>query len=203
MLIPPINTKGVFKFIPPFDSIISEGLELRVTSIRSLNDMEASGEDPLNTVYLTSNMTEEDFKSDAGTNVPIVVLVNAGGGYYYIPANRILTVPDVSGVRYQEKILAINLGAVPVIKNLDLAMDIVKQDIYDVLGIESDVKEVLSSAVKLITPVEHESYTRLLDNRSSVDKSYRTKYLETKELLDDREIIITKLEDYIKTHCNN
>jgi len=201
ILVPPINTKGNFSFKEPFDTLLKEDVEYTVTSIRSLSDLVNSEEDPLAGIYTASGLTEEDFKYDVENNIPIVVLLSEAGNYYYVPANRITTIPKVEGVRYQDKILAIHLGSLPVIMNLDLLKDVIKQDVYDTIGVDSQIEVVLASAVKLVSKEEDKLYTELLANRSSIDKSYRTLYKETKELLDDREIVITKLEDYIKANC--
>jgi len=202
ILIPPINTKGNFSFKEPFDTLLKEDLEYTVTSVRSLSDLVNSEEDPLAGIYVASGLTEEDYKYDVDNNIPIVVLLSEAGNYYYVPANRITSIPKVEGVRYQDKILAIHLGSLPVIKNLDTLKEVIKQDVYDILGVESQIEVVLASAVKLVSKEDDKLYTNLLENRATVNKSYRTLYKETKELLDDREIVITKLEDYIKTNCN-
>ena len=198
VLVPPINSVGSFEFKPPFDTIVPRDQELKVIAVRTIPELEQSSLDPLNVIYIPNNLTEDDFKNDAIKDVPIVTLANEGGVKYTVPANRINTIPDISGVRYQEKILAINLGPLPVIFNLDNAKGILKQDIYDILGIDSQVEVINSSAITLMTKEEDAIYTQLRENRSSVNKSYRTRYLETKELLEKRDIKLQALEDYIK-----
>ena len=198
VLVPPINSVGSFNFKPPFDTIVPRDQELKVIAVRSIPELEQSSLDPLNVIYLPNNLTEDDFKDDAVKDVPIVTLANEGGVKYTIPANRINTIPTITGVKYQEKILAINLGPLPVTFNLDIAKEILKQDIYDILGIDSQVKVINSSAITLMSKEEDATYTQLRENIATVDKSYRTRYLETKELLEKRDIKIQALEDYIK-----
>ena len=200
ILTPPINSTGSFTFSAPFDAIIPNDQELTVTSVRSIPELEQSSVDILNTIYIPNNMTEDEYNQDVVKNIPIVFLVNKGGTTYTVPANKINTIPDITGVKYQEKILAINLGPIPVITNLDKAKEILKQDVYDVLGIDSDVQAINSSAVILMTKEEDAIYTQLKNNRASINKSYRTRYLETKELLEKRDAKIASLEQYIKTH---
>ena len=200
ILTPPINSKGSFTFSAPFDALIPSDQELTVTSVRSIPELEQSSIDILNTIYIPNNMTEDDYNQDVIKNIPIVFLVNEGGTTYTVPANKINTIPDITGVKYQEKILAINLGPIPVITNLDKAKEILKQDVYDVLGIDSDVQAINSSAVILMTKEEDAVYKQLKNNRASINKSYRTRYLETKELLEKRDAKIASLEQYIKTH---
>ena len=200
ILTPPINSTGSFTFSAPFDAIIPNDQELTVTSVRSIPELEQSSVDILNTIYIPNNMTEDVYKQDVIKNVPIVFLVNEGGITYTVPANKINTIPDITGVKYQERILAVNLGPIPVITNLDQAKEILKQDVYDTLGIDTEVQVVNSSAVVLMTKEEDAIYTQLKNNRASINKSYRTRYLETKELLEKRDAKIASLEQYIKTH---
>jgi len=200
ILTPPINSTGSFTFSAPFDAIIPNDQELTVTSVRSIPELEQSSVDILNTIYIPNNMTEDVYKQDVIKNVPIVFLVNEGGVIYTVPANKINTIPDITGVKYQERILAVNLGPIPVITNLDQAKEILKQDVYDTLGIDTEVQVVNSSAVVLMTKEEDAIYTQLKNNRASINKSYRTRYLETKELLEKRDAKIASLEQYIKTH---
>jgi len=200
ILTPPINSTGSFTFSAPFDAIIPNDQELTVTSVRSIPELEQSSVDILNTIYIPNNITEDVYNQDVIKNVPIVFLVNAGGITYTVPANKINTIPDITGVKYQERILAVNLGPIPVITNLDQAKEILRQDVYDTLGIDTEVQVVNSSAVVLMTKEEDAIYTQLKNNRASVDKSYRTRYLETKELLEKRDAKIASLEQYIKEH---
>lgn len=198
VLVPPINSVGSFEFKPPFDTIVPRDQELKVIAVRSIPELEQSSLDPLNVIYLPNNLTEDNFKEDAVKDVPIVTLANEGGVKYTVPANRINTIPAITGVKYQEKILAINLGPLPVILNLDTAKGILKQDVYDILGIDSQVEVINSSAITLMSKEEDAIYTQLRENRATVDKSYRTRYLETKELLEKRDVKIQALENYIK-----
>jgi len=199
MLIPPINSKGIFNFAPPFDTLIKNQKELKVTAVREILELESSEEKPYNTIYVPVGLTATDFKNDVDNNVPIVVLVTEGKEYIYVPANRILSMPDISGVKYQELIVAISLGTIPTNYDLTLVKDMIKNDIYDVTGINSTVDVIPTSAVILRDKVEHETFTRLLYNRASVTKSYKTLYLETLELLNKKNNVVDELEIYIKT----
>lgn len=199
-LTPSIGAKGSFEFKPPFDTLIPKNQELTVISIRSIPELDQSSVDTLNTVYIPNNLTEDEFKQDTANNVPIVILANEGGAKYTVPSNKINTMPTITGVKYQEKILAINLGSLPVITNLDQAKEILRQDVYDTLGISSQVQTVNSSAVSLMSKEEDAIYTQLRNSRATVDKSYRTRYLETKELLEKRDAKIASLELYIKNN---
>lgn len=197
-LVPPINTKGVFKFSEPYSSKLKTQQEYTVSAIRSLVDLENSEEKPYDTIYNAVGMTELEFKNDLDLNVPIIVLVSNGSEYVYVPANRILSMPEITGIKYQEKVIAISLGSMPLKYNYDTIKSIIKDNVYDTVGINSTVEMVDTSAVILRTKEDHELFMNLLNNRKTVRKSYRTKYLEEVERNNDLTIKLNELETIIK-----
>lgn len=198
-VIPPINTEGTFIFAAPYDTILKSNIKYKVASIRELVELQNSEEKPLETIYIPVGLTEADFNDDLNTHVPIVVLVTVGGEYTYVPADRIKSMPDITGIKYQDKILAIALGSLPMDMNLDLISTTIIDDIYDILGIASTIKVVPASAEILKTTTDDAQFKALLAGRSKVNKSYRTRYHETLTLLNERDAKILALEEYIKT----
>ena len=106
-LVPPIGSKGTFKFKEPVASKIDSNQQLEVKGVRSLSELENSNEDPFNTIYNIIGLTEEDYKKDAEVDIPIVIFATPGCEYFYVPANRILSIPKIDGVKYQELVLAL------------------------------------------------------------------------------------------------
>lgn len=197
-LTPPIGTIGSFTFTPPFDVLIKDDQELRVGAVRNLLELENSAEKPFDTIYKPVGLTESEFKNDLDNNVPIVVLVTTGSEYIYIPANRILSIPKISGVRYQEIVLAISLGNIPLTTDLEVIKDIIINDVQSVVGIQSTVAEVPASAVALVDVIKDREYKLLLEGRKTTNKTYRTKYMEANEMLERKINIIKHLEKFIK-----
>lgn len=197
MIIPPINSTGKFTFSTPYDTILDSNKEYTVISIRSLLELHNSSEEPCDNIYKAVGLTEDDFNEDLNSNVPIIVFGN-GGNYTFVPADRIVSMPTINGISYQEVILAISLGSLPVGYNIDLAKSTIIDDIYDTLGIDSTVAEVPSSAVTLVTDIKHKEYMLLLANRKTVTKSYRTRYLEELERNNKLTLLLEELETCIK-----
>jgi len=197
-MVPPINSKGVFKFAAPYDTLLKPNMEYKVAAVRDLIELKNSEEKPFDTIYVAVGLTEVDFKEDLDAGVPIVSLVTEGQEYVYVPADRIISTPNVTGIKYQSKILAVSLGSLPLATNLDTAKSIVVDTIYDTLGIESDVQVVDSSAVILKDKGEHTTFMNLLDNRKTVRKSFRTKYQELEVINQAQSERILALEKYIK-----
>ncbi len=200
-IIPPINSKGKFTFQEPFNDKLYESQEYTVTSVRSLLELHNSEEKPYETIYQPVGLTEAEFKEDLDNNIPIIVFTTSGGEYFYVPSDRILSQPQIIGVKYQEKILAISLGTIPLNYNLELAKDTIKQTLYDVTGIDSTVEVIPSSAVILLTKEEDTTLKAILNNRKTIDKSYRTKYLELLELYNKQVTLNNELQICIKSKC--
>jgi len=196
MIIPPINSKGKFKLAPPFDNILSDMAEYSVTGIRNLNEIMA--DDPLKNIYEPAGLTEDDLKEDIANNIPIVVLLSSGNEYTYIPADRILSMPTISGLKHQERMLAINVGLLPVNYDLNMLKQNIDEMIYDTIGVETKTEEVLTSAVVLLDDTKTEQLKRLRNNKIKIKKSFRTRYYETLALLRKRNSLIENLEKYIK-----
>lgn len=196
-IIPPINSKGLFSFAEPFASVIPKNQEYKVTSVRSLTEMYNSAEQPYETIYKIVGLTEANFADDVANNISIVVFASNGNEYFYVPSNRILSMPDISGIKYQEVILAVSLGAMPINYNLDLIKSNIVSEVYNTIGTQSNVKSVPSSAVILVTSDENAKFNALLANRKTVIKSWETQYLELKAIYDDLTIKHAALENYV------
>ena len=175
-IVPAIGTVGTFEFKSPFDDKLYNGLEYEVKAIRSLVELNDSNEDPFVNIYQPVELSEKDFKTDLDHNVPIVVLSNSGGNYYYVPASKIKSMPKTVGVKYQQVMMAINLGYLPLDFDLELAKDTIVNDIKATLGITSTVESIKTSAVQLITSDEHEQYKKLLESNKTITSSYRIRY---------------------------
>jgi len=156
-IIPPINSKGIFRVKSPLTNYIKQDIQYTITNIRNIRDMVDDGLDVLNIVYLQQGLTKDQYTNDLANNEVIVTFKAPNGSYYYVPSNMILSVPDVSGVIYVEKTIGINLGVLP--KNLDI--DFIKTDIknliLDKLGVKADVVIVDTSEEYVYTYTESET----------------------------------------------
>lgn len=195
MLIPPINSKGIFKFQPPFDKAVKEGIELTTTAVRSLQELIISNLDPYDTIYRLNELSEEDYKDDLQNNVPIVVFTTESDDYLYIPGDMILSIPQVAGVKYITKVIGVNIGAVPVDIDLELAIESIKELVYDTLGIQPQIEVLNASAVTLVDQVKSDEYMKLIKNRKTIDKSYKTMYTELRRIYDSQLSVIRRLEE--------
>ena len=197
MIIPPINAKGKFVLAAPFDNILSSIAEYTVTAIRSLEELYTDR--PLENIYLPVGLTDKDMQDDKSNNVPIVVLVSTSNDYLYVPANRILSMPVLTGVKYQERSLLVPLGILPVTMNVDVMKSNIEEYIYTALGNKTKIKEVLTSAVVLINNVDDKILEKKRKHYTDYNKSYITRYYEAVALLKTKDNLINKLEEFVKS----
>ena len=195
--IPTINTKGNFKFKPPYNVKEYESEIFTVDAIRSIKDMIASGEDPYKGVYQPIGMSEADYNKDSENKVPIVVLKGSNNRFLYVPANRITTIPLVEGREYQQMALAVNMGYLPCDYDLTTLSNDIIETVYNITGIKSTVELVRTSGVLKVDYTKHDTFMKLLENKKSVTKSWKTKYLELEEKYNALKILIQQLESTI------
>ena len=195
--IPTINTKGNFKFKPPYNVKEYESEIFTVDAIRSIKDMIASGEDPYKGVYQPIGMSEADYNKDSENKVPIVVLKGSNNRFLYVPANRITTIPLVEGREYQQMALAVNMGYLPCDYDLTTLSNDIIETVYNITGIKSTVELVRTSGVMKVDYTKHDTFMKLLENKKSVSKSWKTKYLELEEKYNALKILIQQLESTI------
>lgn len=177
-IIPPIGTKGTFTFLSPFNEVLYNDQEYEVVSIRSLKELYDSEEDPLTYIYEEVGLTSSEFQTDLDWNVPIIVFTTEAGKYLYVPASYLGSLPNITGVRYQQVMLAVNLGYLPVNFDLEIAKDTIKEDILGTLGITSTVEAIKTSAVQMVDEDEDEKYKKLLEGKKTINSSYKIRYLK-------------------------
>lgn len=197
---PAVGTKGTFSFQEPFDSILFSSQEYEVKSIRSLKELYDSEEDPYTNIYASNNLTEDDFKTDLDNNIPIIVLANSANQYYYVPATKLASLPKSTGIKYQECMMVINLGYLPLEFNIDVAKDTIINDIKASLGIESTVETIKTSAIQLIDEDKHDEYQKLLKTRRTISESYRTRYHKISEKYEATKKQLDSLHKCIELH---
>lgn len=206
MIVPAINTKGEFRFSAPFNTNDYQNKQLKVTAVRSLIEMYNNGDDPLANIYTKHGLTEKEYADDIANSVPIIIFSTGGNNFYYIPANKIIGMPTVSGIKYGKRILAVNLGTLPEELEYEEVVNNVKDVIMDSLGIIPTIKVVDGSEIFYKTPAEHEAFMNTLSTHPKVKvyKSYKQKYIEEKTKSTNLEDKYAALEKFmLRTWSNN
>lgn len=192
-MIPSINSKGTFTYLAPYDTVLDANQEFTVTSVRSLTELVASGDDPLNNIYIPAGDTEANFKADLAAGSPIVTLVGAAGDFHYVPASKLASSPKLTGIPYVERTLIVTLGHLPT----DLALNNVTADvtasIQSVLGVTPIVTVADTSAVVRVSDAKHATLTATRKTKMTSSYSYKTRYTLLNKLYQDQQVLLNNV----------
>lgn len=177
-IIPPINSEGYFVFKEPYNKDEYQKNLFKVISIRSIQDILTNNEEPYESIYKPAGLKESDYKEDSINDVPIVCLKSKSGNFLYIPANRIMSLPLNMGIPYQEIVIAATLGFLPLSYDLDFIKNHIKEAIYESSGIITTIETIKTSEVKNVNDIESSKFLKLINNRRTVKKSWKTRYKE-------------------------
>lgn len=196
---PAVGTKGSFSFQSPFDSILFSNQEYEVKSIRSLKELYDSEEDPYTNIYAANNLTEQDFETDLNNDIPIIVLANDANQYYYVPATKLSSLPKLTGVKYQEVMLAINLGYLPVDTDITSTKMDIESVVSEKIGVKSNMEIIKTSAIQLVDEAKDVEYTKLREANMNKD-TWRTKYKKLESKYNDALAQLELLHTCIEKH---
>ena len=192
-----IGDKGTFKFSNPFDGIIPSNILLTVQSIESIKNMVANGLEPFENIYRSYGLLESDYNYDLSNNIEIVTLSN-GSDFYYIPSNRILSVPIIDGEIYRNKVVSIPLGNIPDNLNTTMLLANISDVVLDTIGIKTAPSIVTASTEIHVSRGTHNTFLAKIEANKRMDISYKSKY---EKLLTDYTKLITvnkELEEALK-----
>lgn len=208
ILIPNINSEGIFEFLPPFDKIELNKKQYKVMGIRNIRTMNEEDEDPYGNIYQANGLTLKEFLKDMDDEIPIVVLSFNEEDLLYIPANRLKTIPTQFGYRYTGRMISFKLG--PIYDEIDLSnlYKNIEEYIKDALNVEINIVETPYTETILLNEQEHRLKIRQLNSNGNVHKSFKTLYTEAsrnnkklKEKLSILESTISRMlteKEYIK-----
>ncbi len=149
-IIPPVGSKGFFTFAAPFNTLALPDDEYTCRAVRNLSDYVNNNEDALSLVYLQSGLTTTDYQNDLAAGMVIVSLQSQVGHWLYVPVRFIDSLPQSSGVPYQNKVIAINLGAVPAEQDFTALQTALTNAVADMYGVTPQIQVVVTSKTSLV-----------------------------------------------------
>nr|DAN55990.1 MAG TPA: hypothetical protein [Caudoviricetes sp.] len=199
-IIPPINTKGVFIFHPPYaDDTNINKKEYEVIEIRKIKALHDDGLDPLNSIYIKAGLTKEDFIEDLNTDVPIVTLSADGDQYLYIPADRIKETPAIIGHTATERLVTLSLGLVPDDINLEMLYENIAIMVNDTISVKPDLTEHPGGPTVLMSDEDYNKYIKMMSSQArSNNKSWRVRYEEMEQLYKLQKVKVAEIEKILQ-----
>lgn len=199
-IIPPINTKGVFIFHPPYaDDTNINKKEYEVIEIRKIKALHDDGLDPLNSIYIKAGLTKEDFIEDLNNDVPIVTLSADGDQYLYIPADRIKEMPAIIGHTATERLVTLSLGLMPDDINLEMLYENIAIMVNDTISIKPDLTEHPGGPTVLMSDEDYNKYIKMMSAQArSNNKSWRVRYEEMEQLYKLQKVKVAEIEKILQ-----
>lgn len=199
-ILPQIGTTGIFSLKAPLDTLIQTGVSYTVSAIRRIGDIISNGEDPYVLYYASKQIAVDIYNDDVKNNVCILSLQATDGTWIYIPNSFLLSMPTVGGVPYTNLILAADLGPIPQHLDMFFLSSKVGDVIRDVIGIQTEVKMVVSSAVTVIPTEDSKVLEAARQHLVQTSTTDYARYLEANAKYQSALQKIALLEEYIRTH---
>lgn len=193
-IIPPINTEGLFKIASPFWKEEYDNVTMKLVEIRNIQEMVNANIKVYELIYEPVGLSKDIYEEDNSNEVPILSFSNSKREHIYIPANRLGSVPDISGERYQSQILSFNLGLLPVNFDNTSLVDNIKELIEATIGVTPTSKVLLNSAIHMVSESDAEQYTT---TRTTKIKSNNNIYGKYNTLFGNYTIVIKYIKQLV------
>jgi len=155
--LPYTGTKGRFRFKEPFNHIYPDGSIYTVAALKTFSNLMDTGINVYRKIYIANGLTSDDYNRDFNDgSVAIAELLNDEAGYILIPTSYILSVPDINGVPYVNKILAVDLGDIREDSELDSLTKLIEEVCTITIGIKPVIKKIDASPLLIVNNEQDE-----------------------------------------------
>lgn len=187
--IPNVGESGAFTAIAPF-SLIS-GRQYECISVRQYAELEQGRIDVFATIYQPVGLTQADFDADL-KDCPILIGLRSGlGEISYVPAKYLNQSPVLSGVAYQDVVVAMSLGPLPTLLPLEDFVEHLKDFVTRELGVVCEISVGRRPQTQHYTQLQHDALVAartaargedLLNDGSYAALRYQNQILQKKVL---------------------
>jgi hypothetical protein len=136
-IVPNLGASGVIKLKDPFAGLCAANTPYTVTSIQTLQDIVADGQDPFALYYSPFGLDQTVYAQDINDRVCIVSLTPSDGDVVRVPNSYLISLPIAMGIPYATMMVGINLGALPQDLSLAYFMTQVAELAHDLLGVDN------------------------------------------------------------------
>lgn len=160
---PTLLSKGRFTLRAPWST--NPTLLYTCIAIRQFDDVYLIGKDVYQTFYVSQGIVEGSttytanpftFLDEKRANVAIVTLLGDDGSLIYVPDSFIVSYPDLSEVKYSQRILHCSLGAIPNYVDLSALKTSVANLVAATIGTVPTVNEAWLSVTDAPTRAQHD-----------------------------------------------
>jgi len=194
-LVPTINSVGKFKLATPLNTFLNTDITYTVIGNRTISEMVDDGLNVLDHVYKVMSLTEEDYHNDLTNNIIISILKSESNDTFYIPTNKFVAIPDITGKRYVQKTIGVNLGYLPVDLDVEYLIPELTDLIASMLGVTPSATVLETSQITMYSDAEHDSFTATRTSNIANDETCIGKLIKIKAILKamrEKEIILVE-----------
>lgn len=152
-IVPRPGDRGTFNLKAPW--VITQQGDYTCHAVRSFTEFAKNNVDVYKMFYQAKGLSEEQYRLDSAAGVVIVALRSSSGNFIYVPSSYILSVPNGNGYAYSQRILTIELGALPI----DLSTEALRGDIQTLVNNRFGVNPIVGEAElpisEIVTPENH------------------------------------------------
>lgn len=138
-LLPPVNATGLFELLEPFK--LEAGLVYVCEEVRSFDELTRLGKKVFSEYYEPLQLTEDEYKRDVELEAAIVTLKAGGELPVYVPSTYILNYPGFKNRGYENKIIALEIGLLPLGTDISTLKTELADHAKATLGIDANVYE--------------------------------------------------------------
>ncbi len=201
---PSIRQRGRYTLKLPW--VADPGKIYECEAIRSFDDLAKLNVDVYETFYLPAGLQNGQvyagvpfsFESEKSADANIVTLRSQDGDYIYVPDTYILSLPDMSGVHYDQIVLSMNLGAVPAYLDLSALKTDVGNLAEAMIGKDVTVLEHRAPSTNQPTAANHDVMEAARTAAISITKTHyvlwQEEIVKNAKLQDTVNALVAKLQ---------
>lgn len=159
LVTPPIYTSGVYALYQPFSIPLT--MIYRCYAVRSFDELAARDIDVYEEYYKPLDLSEKIYEEDQAAGASIVTLISVEEEYYYVPNTYIESYPGMAGLRYDRKLIILDIGPLPTTIGVDNLIDDLQDLVTKVVGVTEERAKVKLTTITMSTPVTHEEHIQL------------------------------------------
>lgn len=194
-IIPPLDSRGTFVLRAPFT--VAAGAIYTCIAVREFKDIENQHVSVWDRYYSPAGLTADQYKSDVAEGAMLVTLFSDDAPTIYVPTTYIQSYPDVSAVSFGQRILSLNLGALPDTLPLDDLVQKMSSLASDVIGVEASVTIHNVSLTDAVTPTQAVAFEKARQAKIKDRTTERAQLVAANKTIADLQSQISVLEQVV------
>jgi len=198
--VPSLGATGLWTLNAPYNSLVLATTQYSCIAVTTVAGAVASGQDPLNTIYLANGDVKATFEQDLANGDYLVTITSGPGDLVTFPRSAMVGQPIADGVLYRNVFLGVSLSVIP--DDLDLSS--LQQQVSDLvlhnLGVKSSVYLAAVGGTTILSPTQAAALEAARQARIQSPESVTYQNLQLQTQLAAAQARINALSAYIAQH---